>query len=915
MKPVDVTQPKADSCSQAQEPVDRCSSGPSRGFVVFSESETERSIPERFEQQVALHPSRIAVDGRTGSITYDALNRWANRVGRAILALRAEGKRKTLGLLLQKGAPTLAALMGASKAGQIYVPLDPAHPHARASKMLENAGADLIVTDDANYSAASKLGADSRPVLNIDRLDSNLSEENLGLSAPSDSLAYIIYTSGSTGEPKGVTQNHRNVLHQVRRQTNSLHISSDDRLTWLASVSTGQAMTDIYSALLNGATLCPFALKEDGLARLSEWLQQKEISIYHSSASIFRHLLDAMSSKAKFPGVRLVKLGSEQVFRTDVEGWKNHFSPSCIFVNALTSSEAGMMRQIFLDHQTVIRQPVVPVGFAVEGMEVLLLDDAGRRLGFGSVGEIAIRSRYLTPGYWQRPDLTRAAFPFDPEGADTRTFLTGDLGRMSPGGCLNYLGRKDLQVKINGLRVEIAEVEAALLDACQLKHAAVVAREVSPGVTRLMAYVVPKKNPAPTLESIRSSMKGRLPDHMIPSEFGLVEELPLTPGGKVDRQSLASTISLPLRADASYVSPSTPLEWQIAEIWKELLDTRPIGIRHDFFELGGDSLLAVRMIDRIEECLGMRFPLTALDSRVTVENVAQVLLDPNRAEFQSPLVALQRAGSRKPFFFLHGDYEGGGFYCRRLVRHLGADQPFCVLLPHGLDGGTIPKSIDAMAADRLRVLLDYQPTGPYVLGGYCSGGLVAFEMARRLQERGLKVDLLLIIDASALNVHYRWLWSLISFLGSGLPSNPGAPIDGFSLSRRMMIVLEELSRRGRRVAAHSVAGILSKVFKRRFTPANNGSRVEAPLLRWLNRQKAHRAYRHAVLHYIPQPYSGRVVLFRTNELQSRAPNDPTAGWRHVASNLEICPIPGDHHTCVTQHLQSLADCLAMYLRE
>lgn len=658
---IDATQPKADSSSQSQEPVDRCSSGPTHRFVLFHENETEHSIPERFEQQVTLHPGRIAVDGRTGSITYDALNRWANRVGRAILALRAEGKGKTLGLLLQKDAPTTAALMGALKAGQIYVPLDPAHPRARASKMLEDAEAELIVTDNANYNVARELGSDSRGVLNIDRLDSNLSEQNLGLSAPPDSLAYIIYTSGSTGKPKGVVQNHRNVLHNIRKHTNSLHISSDDRLTWLASAGTGQAVTDIYSALLNGATLCPFSLKEDGLARLADWLQQKEISIYHSSASIFRHLLDAMGSKAEYPSLRLVKLGSEQVFKKDVERWRDHFSSSCIFVNTLSATEAGIIRQVFIDKETVVRQRVVPVGFAVDGTEVLLLDDAGRRVGFGSVGEIAVKGQCLAPGYWQRPELTRAAFLSDPEGGDTRIFFTGDLGRMSPGGCLEYLGRKDLQVKINGFGVEIAEVEAALLDVCQLKQAAVVAREVRPGVTRLMAFVIPKEDSAPTVESIRSSMKGRLPVHMIPSEFGLLEELPLTPSGKVDRQLLASTTFLPLSTEGSYVRPSTPLEWQLAEIWQELLDVRPIGVRHDFFELGGDSLLAVRMVDQIEECLGTRFPLAALYSRATVENVAQALLDSNRAEFRSPLVALQQGGSRKPFFFLHGDYGGEVF--------------------------------------------------------------------------------------------------------------------------------------------------------------------------------------------------------------------------------------------------------------
>jgi thioesterase domain-containing protein/acyl carrier protein len=674
-------------------------------------------------------------------------------------------------------------------------------------------------------------------------------------------------------------------------------------------------VTDIYCALLNGATLCPFSLKEDGLARLADWLQQKEISLYHSSASIFRFLLDAMGGKAQYPSLRLVKLGSEQVFRKDVVLWKNRFSSSCLFVNALSLTEAGIIRQIFIDHETLIRQPVLPVGFAVDGTEVLLLDDAGRKVGFGSLGQIAIQSRYLTPGYWLRPELTRAAFLAHLEGADTRTFLTGDLGRMSPGGCLEYLGRKDLQVKISGFGVAVAEVEAALLDACRLRQAAVVAREVRPGVRRLKAFIIPKEGSAPTLESIRSSMKGRLPVHMIPSELSVLEELPLTPSGKIDRRLLASTPPFPLRTEGSYVRPTNPLEWQIAEIWQELLDVRPIGIRHDFFQLGGDSLLAVRMLDHLEECLGSRVPLPALDFRITVENVAQALLDSNRAEFRSPLVALQRGGARKPFFFLHGDYAGGGFYCRRLVAHLGEEQPLYEILPHGLDGGSIPTSIEAMAADRLRVLLDFQPTGPYVLGGYCNGGLVAYEMARQMEERGLKVDLVLIIDASALNVGYRWLWSLIAFLSPGPRLNPGMLINGFSFNRRMTIVCQELYRRGRRAAAHFVAGTLSKIFRQRLFPPHGSPHFETSLFRWLDRQEKHRAYRHAVVGYIPEPYSGRVVLLRTNDLQSRAPDDPTVGWRRFASQLEVCPIPGDHYTCVTEHLESLAASLATYLRD
>src|ERR1035441_7471859 len=249
----DAPQSMTDSSSLFQEPVDHYASGPTRSFIPILTSETEQSIPQRFEQQVTRHPDRIAVKGREHSLTYDALNRWANRVARAILASRREGEQENLGLLLEKDAPAIAGLMGALKAGQIYVPLDPTHPAARASKMLDDAKASLIITDDINYATAQALESDARRLLNIDQLDSSLSDQNVGLSILPDALAYIVYTSGSTGDPKGVAQNHRNVLHNISRHTNSLHISSDDRLTCLASISTGQAVTDIYGALLNGA--------------------------------------------------------------------------------------------------------------------------------------------------------------------------------------------------------------------------------------------------------------------------------------------------------------------------------------------------------------------------------------------------------------------------------------------------------------------------------------------------------------------------------------------------------------------------------------------------------------------------------------------------------------------------------------
>lgn len=471
-------------------------------------------------------------------------------------------------------------------------------------------------------------------------------------------------------------------------------------------------MTDIYGALLNGTTLCPFNLKEGGLFRLAEWLRREEISIYHSSAVIFRHLLAGIGADEEFPSLRVVKLGSEQVYKRDVDLWKHRFSPNCIFVNALSSTEAGTLRQILIDKETTVHRPVVPVGFPIDDVEVLLIDGAGRPVRFDTPGEIAVKSRYLAPGYWQRPGLTREKFLPDPDGGDARIYLTGDLGVMSPGGCLEYLGRKDLEVKISGFRVELAEVEAALLDCCALEQTAVIAIEVGPGVTRLRAYLVPTQHPGPSAESIRNAMRSTVPDHMIPSEFVMVRQLPLTLGGKIDRKALASvTPSQPL-AKVAIVEPLSPLESQILEILKDLLGVKEIGVRNDFFELGGDSLLAVRLIDRIEASLGTRLPLAALYTSATVEALAQALLDANHAKFQSPLVMVQRGGSRPPIFYLHGEFGGGGFYCRDLARHMGEEQPFYTLLPHGLDGGPIPASIQAMASDRLRVLLDFQPAGP-----------------------------------------------------------------------------------------------------------------------------------------------------------------------------------------------------------
>ncbi|HZM71053.1 MAG TPA: amino acid adenylation domain-containing protein, partial [Candidatus Cryosericum sp.] len=601
---------------------------PSAAFTPFERGDVEQSIPARFARQVAAGPDRPAVVTASTRWTYAQLDSTSNRVARAILARRGSpGDR--VGLLFEHDAPLLAGLLGALKAGRTYVPLDPRYPVARNTLLLRDAHVAAIVSDDANLDLARSL-AGARVAV-VPAGDASAGSDEVQVKTTPGDLAYILYTSGSTGVPKGVMQSHRNVLHHIRNYTNALHLGPRDRLSLLSSYTFDAAVMDIFGALLNGAALCLRSLRDEGLPHLARWLRDEQITVYHSTPTVYRYLLGTLTGSEAFPRLRIIVLGGEAVYKRDVDLYKKHFGPGCVLVNGLGPTESTLALQYFLDRDTEVARHAVPVGFPVEDAEVLLLDGSGHPTDV--YGEIAVRSPSVALGYWQKPELTRRNFLEAGPADARRLYRTGDMGRRLPDGSIEFVGRRDQQVKIRGHRVEVGEVESALLALGSIKEAVVTARSES-GETCLVAYLVPDGPPAPAARALRRALLERLPDYMVPSSFVPLDGLPVTPNGKIDYAALPPPETGAWETGGVFRPPRTALEGELARIWADVLVAPRIGLDDNFFELGGHSLMATQLVSRVRNAFAVDLPLRSLFEHPTVAALAEVI-EQARRENQS----------------------------------------------------------------------------------------------------------------------------------------------------------------------------------------------------------------------------------------------------------------------------------------
>jgi len=610
---------------------------PTNPFVEFRKEDIEQSITSRFEQQVCQYAARLAVKTKSQRFTYEELNRVSNRVAHAILALYREGG-EPIALLLKQGAPLITASLGALKAGKAYVSVDLSLPRSKVTQILENVQARLILTDDDHLSLAHELTRADSKILNLDDMDGTLSDENPGVFISPDQIAYINYTSGSAGEPKGVVWNHRNELFGIRIKTNELHVSPDDRVSLLRSNNVG-ATRDMFLALLNGAALLICDLNEEGLTHLGDWLREEEITVYTCVATVFRHSVQNLNEKESFPKVRLIHIGGEPISKADVELYQKHFSDECLFVSRFSISETQAVSYYFIDKHTDIKSERVPVGYPLEGNEILLLDDHGNELGVNQIGEIAVKSSYLALGYWRQLELTRAKFLLGPNGGSARIYLTGDLGYRLPDGCLIHMGRKDFQAKIKGHRVEVSAIEMALIEAPGIKQAVVVPWEDLSGAKRLVAYIVAERGEVPTIGQVRSFLREKLPYYMLPSFFVTLDSIPLTAGGKVNRRALPPPGKSRHGLDSCFVAARTTVEKVLVELCVEVIGMDEIGIHDDFSELGCDSLLAAQITAKINSTFRLKRPLNSLFETPDIKQLSQYVIAHEANPGQSDKIA------------------------------------------------------------------------------------------------------------------------------------------------------------------------------------------------------------------------------------------------------------------------------------
>lgn len=851
------------------------------GFEPYGEDGVETSIGARLRVVADRHGDRLALRGPGGDRTYTDLAEVV-RGGAVALRDRLGPEPTPVGVLATHDVGLVEAVLSVVAAGHTAIVLDPNAPHDLSRALLDDAGAPTVLHDDALGDLAEDLagGRDLAP----------LGESTAGDLPQVDpgAPALLAYTSGTSGSPKAAVVPHRQLLHVVRGATEALAIHPADRLPMLFPLSLAVAAYPALLPLMTGASLSTFDVLGNGFADLPAWMATEETTVAYLAPTVVK-FLDGSVGDAEFPSLRLVVLGGERVDRGSVALTRRLFGDHVLVGNGYGTTETGVLTFWFeAEDQEGDAETFVPAGFPIPAMDLTVVDDAGEPVADGRAGELTVTSRYLFSGYRGHAELDALVLERHDDGRST--YRTGDLARLRDDGALELVGRVDTQVKVRGRRVVLAEVEELLLGLDAVLDAAVLAGRDGAGHTLVSAHVVPT-DASVTVDQLRAAVAEEAPAQMVPATFVLHEALPHLPNGKLDRQALAGEDRGRPKLSTEYAPAASGLEAQLVDLWEELLDRAPVGVDDDFFDLGGNSLLAGRMLVELETRLDHRVPMAAMLEATTVRRLAaSVAAHAAGDRPASGLVTVQEGDPTRPTLYVTHDLLGSVFRYGNLATALGADQPVLGFESPALTGERFPFTrIETLALRYVTELQRHQPHGPYHLCGYSFGGILAFEMARHLRRAGEDVALLAIVDIGPgyRGVEYGrerppqgpWL---------DLPEPP--PPDA-----------------GRGARLRRLAGVARR------SPASLGpyllfnSRLRHRLLplgwRWQLRGGRRIPARHRLWYayqthwdlvgpsWSGAPYDGEVVLFWCEETGA---TDATMGWSSLGAEVEIHRIAAEH---------------------
>ncbi|NJS12148.1 MAG: amino acid adenylation domain-containing protein [Microcoleus sp. CSU_2_2] len=898
-----------------------------------------RCIHDLFEIQVEKTPDAVAVVFENQQLTYRELNAKANQLAHFLRSLGV-GPDVLVGISVDRSLEMAVGFLGIFKAGGAYLPLDPNYPIDRLAFMLEDSQTKVLLTQNRLLGLLPEY-SDRIVCLDTDwEIVAKHSQENPLSQTTPQNLAYVIYTSGSTGKPKGVMITHQGLVNHNLAVVKEFNLEPSDRILQFASISFDIAVEELFPSWITGMAV--ILRPEEILSSIKKFLQffeQERLTILNVPTAFWHEMVGEMSlAKLSLPSsMRLVVVGGEKASLSVYLTWLQLVGDRCHWVNTYGPTETTVTATVY---HPPVQEPdrtmsEIPIGRPLANTQIYILDRQLQPVPIGVPGEMHIGGAGVARGYLNRPDLTAEKFIINPftDDPNARLYKTGDAVRYLPDGNIEFIGRIDYQVKIRGFRIELGEIEAALEQHPAVQQAVVLAREDVPGSKRLVAYVLP--NPEALLagdldasqvpialqsdssdnrslttdavpqqqqildtSNLRNFLKERLPDYMIPAGFVLLDALPMSPNGKVDRRALASQKWQPTGIafdEVTAVSPRDDLELQVAKIWEKVLGIESIGVKDNFFEKGGHSLLAIRLLAEIDRTFDKNLPLSAIFQSPTVEQLANILRDNEWSSPSPSMVVIQPGigGYKPPLFCIHVLGRGLEFY-RPMLAYLDRSQPILGLSTQIMDEKLAPPNrVEELAAYYIQEMQTFQPIGPYFLLGVSFGGTIAFEMARQLHDRGEKVALLGLLDTYGPSVSKDLSVTKKSRLVATriLQLKPAVFVEKAKSNLRGKIEM----------LTYMIYRILIKLYRA----------FDRPLPIYLEDFTNIQLNEEASRYYVAGVYPGRAILFKAVETAILFGADSELGWGEIVrGGIEIHEIPSNHLGMLKEpHVQLLGEAL------